>query len=135
MTKKNSQEITVQSYIFNKSLLGLYFSSIAREKFQLEDCSKYYEFSERNYRSITEYCDKIKLEIPSFDTNINKSLYSVIEKFTIILRNILNENPTYSSEKLEDLLGELDKIKEKNVQTLSLYSQIEQIYHLGRDAS
>jgi hypothetical protein len=135
MAKKNIQEIVVLTHVFNKSLLGMYFSNLAKEKFQLEDCSKYYEFAERNYQNIIEYSDKIKLDSPSFDVNKTKALYTIVVDFTIILRNILSENPTYSSEKLEDLLEDLDKIEEKNVQALNLYSQIEQIYHLGRDTS
>jgi hypothetical protein len=135
MAKKNIQEILALTHIFNKSTLGLYFSNIAREKFQLEDCSNNYEFSERNYKDIIEYCDKIKLESHSFNVNQTKALYSVIINFAIILRNVLSENPTYSSEKLEDYLKELDNIEEKNVQALNLYSQIERIYHLGRDNS
>ncbi len=135
MAKQNIQEISIFAHIFNKSLLGLYFSNLAREKFQLEDCSKYYEFAERNYQNIKEYCEKIKLENLSVNIGNLKSIYSFLVEFVIILRNILNENPTYSSEKLENLLKDLDSLKEKNVQALNLYSQIEQIYHLGRDSS
>ena len=135
ISKSNIQEIKLHTHIFNKSLLGLYFSYLAKEKFQLEDCSKFYQFSERNYESLIEYCDKSQPEKPLIDVNRIKNLYSILMKFVELLRNILTENPSYSSEKLEDLLNNLDDLEEKNVQELNLYTQIESVYHLGRDTS
>ena len=135
ISKSNIQEIKLRTHIFNKSLLGLYFSYLAKEKFQVEDCSKFYQFSERNFESLIDYSDKVQSEKPLIDANRIKNLYAILVKFVILLRNILTENPTYSSEKLEDLLNDLDKIEEKNVQELNLYTQIESVYHLGRDTS
>ncbi|MHA1342898.1 MAG: hypothetical protein ACTSQG_02855 [Promethearchaeota archaeon] len=135
LSKNQFQEIRDLAFIFNKALLGLYFCYLAKEKFQLEDCSNYYQFAERNYNSIIEYCENIKLENPSFDTNDIKIFYKVVVKFSVILRNILSENPAYSSEKLEDILKSLDKIENKNLQVLNLQSQIHQIYDLGKNTS
>ncbi|MFX0043550.1 MAG: hypothetical protein ACFE8L_11625, partial [Candidatus Hodarchaeota archaeon] len=53
--------------------------------------------------------------------------------FVSILSNILTENPRYFSDKLKNLLNELNKIEKKNIQIFNLYSQIEQIYQLERD--
>lgn len=135
VSKNQFLEIRSLLSIYNKSILGLYFSHLAVEKFQLEDCSKYYQFAERNYQFIVDFCDSIKLSNPSFKIDNQKLLFSVLSKISVLLRNILTENPTYSTEKFEDLFKELDKIKEKNIQVLNLWAQIERVYNLGRDTS
>ncbi|MHA1147681.1 MAG: hypothetical protein ACTSR8_05505 [Promethearchaeota archaeon] len=135
LSKKDFQEMRDFAYFMNKSLLGLYFSILAKEKFQYEECSKFYQFAERNYQNIVEYCINLKIESPKFSINKNKLLYEILAKFAALLRNILNENPTYSSEKFEALLRSLDNLEEKNFQIFELQSQIERIYTLGRDTS
>jgi len=135
ISKNIIQEIIDLTYIFNKALLGLYFSHLAKSKFQLEESTKYYENAENNLQNIVEYCEHVNGENVSFNLNQTKDLFTVYLKFTNILKNILTENPSYSSEKLEYLLTDLDKIEGKNIQASNLRSQIERIYHLGRDTS
>ncbi len=129
------QDIRDVTFLFNKSLLGLYFTNLAREKFQLEDCSKYYQFAERNYQAVVDYYDGMKVEKNLSEITSRKNLYSVLAKFSSILRSILTENPTYSTEKFENLLNDLEKVETKSMQVLNLKAQIERIYHAGRDMS
>lgn len=128
-------EIRSLSKIYNETLLGLYFSLLSKDKYKLEDCSKFYQFAQRNYENVVEFCDSIKLSNPSFNITKIKVLSSVLARFSNLLRNILTENPTYSTQKFEELFKELDKIKQKDMQVLNLWSQIENVYTLGRDTS
>ncbi len=133
--KEPLQEIRDMTFLFNKSLLGLYFTNLAREKFQLEDCSKYYQFAERNYQAVVDYYESMKVEKNVSEITGRKNLYSVLTKFSSILRSILTENPTYSTEKFENLLNDLEKVETKSMQVLNLKAQVERIYHLARDMS
>ena len=135
LSKNELKDIRDSAHIFHKSLLGLYFSSLAKEKFKIEDCSEFYQFAERNYKNNVEYCDILKIENPNFNITKTKTLYSTLEEFAKLLRNILNENPTYSTEIFESLLADLDSIPDKGLKIHNLRTQIESIYSLGRDTS
>ena len=132
-TRCKFQKIRDLTYIINKSLLGLYYSYLAKKSIRLKDCHKYYQLTERSYQNIVDYYKITQFENHNFNLAKEDKLYSVLVNFVIILRNILTENPRYFSEKLKDLLKELNQIEEKNIQIFNLYSQIEQIYQLERD--
>ena len=133
--KKKFQEIRDLCYIINKSLLGLYYSYLAKEVKNIKLCSKFYQCAERNFQNIVDFCNITKFENNGSFIYKKKELYSILVKFVSILRNILNKNPRYYSGKLEDLLEQLEKFKEKDIQTYNLYTQIQHIYQLERDTS
>lgn len=129
------QEIRDLSYLINKSLLGLYYSYLAKEITQIKHCCKFYHYAERNYQNIVDYCNITKFENNASSLCKKKEIYSILVKFVSILRNILNKNPSYYSEKLEDLLVRLGRFKEGDIQAYNLYTQIDHIYQLERDTS
>lgn len=129
------QEIRDSSYIINKSLLGLYYSYLAKEIKNYKHCSKFYYFAERNFQNIVDYCHITKFENQASHIYDKEEIYSILVKFVSILRNILNKNPRYYSEKLENLLKKLGKIGLIDIQTYNLYTQIDHIYQLERDTA
>ena len=131
--RKKYQQLRDLSYIINKSLLGLYYSYLAKRSARIENCCKYYQLAERNYQNIVDYCNISRFENNDLKVYKNRELYSVLANFARILKSVLNENPKYFSEKLEALLNELNEIEEKNIRMYNLYTQIENIYKLERD--
>ncbi len=123
------------SYVINKSLLGLYYSYLAKNSKYIEKCFKYYKLVEKNYQNIVNYSNITYLENTKSKLHQKKELYIILSEFTKILRDILNKNPKHFSAKLENLLIKLERISEKNIQTYHLYSQVEHIYQLERDTS
>ena len=134
-TLKKYKEWRNVSFIINKSLLGLYYSYLARNSIYIEKCVKYYQIVEKNYKNIVDYCNIIKLENNKSKLYKKKDLFLILAEFVTILRSILNKNPKYFSKKLENLLKRLDNIDEKNIQIYNLYLQIEHVYQLQRDTS
>ncbi len=134
-TKRKYEEFRDHSYIINKSLLGLYYSYLSKNSLYLEKCANYYQFAENNYQNIVDYCNIIKMENNSCKIYEKKDIYKILSEFAAILRGILNRNPKYYSDKLEDLLEKLIKIKTDDFQKLNLYTQIENIYQLERNTS
>lgn len=133
--RKKYQELRDLAYIVNKSSLGLYFSYLAKTSSFLENCSEYYHFAEKNYQNIVDYCNITKFENNHSVLYNKKGIYEIITEFALILRGILNKNPKYYSDKLENLLFKLNKIKTNDFQKYTLYAQIESIYQLERDTS
>ena len=133
--RKKYQEYRDLSYIINKSLLGLYYSYLAKNSSYLEKCSEYYQLAERNYKNIVDFCNITRLENNYSKICKKKEIYEIIAEFAAILRGILNNNPKYYSEKFELLLNKLSKIETENFQKYNLYSQIDGIYQLERDTS
>ena len=123
------------SFVINKTLLGLYYSFLAKNSKSIEKCSTYYKVVEKNYQNIVDYCNITNFENNKSILNKKKDLYIILTEFTKILRGILNKNPKYFSVKLENLLTRLERMDEKNFLTYHLYSQIEHIYQLERDTS
>jgi hypothetical protein len=122
-----------ESYIINKSLLAFYYSYLAKISPQSEKCYKFYQYAEKNFQNIVDYYNITDLESSRSLFSKEGEIYSILVKFTSLLRNILDKNPRYYSEKLEDLLQKLQKIKAKNVKSYNLYLQIELIYKLERN--
>lgn len=133
--RKKYQEYRDLSYIINKSLLGLYYSFLAKNSSYLEKCTEYYQIAERNYKNIVDFCNITRLENNHSKIYKKKEIYEIIAEFAAILRGILNKNPKYYSEKFELLLNKLNKIEAEDFQKYNLYSQIESIYQLVRDTS
>ncbi len=131
--RKKYEEFRDYSFIINKSLLGLYYSYLAKNSLYLENCAKYYQLAEKNYQNIVDFCNIIKLENTSSNIYKKKDMYVILSEFASILRRILNKNPKFYSDKLEDLLDKLIKIKADDFQKFNLYNQIENIYQLERD--
>ncbi|MFX1408905.1 MAG: hypothetical protein ACFFA6_01020 [Promethearchaeota archaeon] len=131
--RKKFQEIRDLLYIINKSLLGLYFSFLAKKSIRLKECSKFYQYAERSFENIVNYCKITQFEDQKFNLGKEEQLYSILAKFATILRKILTKNPRNFSDKFKHLLKELDKIEKKDIRILNLYSQIEQIYQLEKD--
>jgi len=129
------QDIKDHSYLINKSLLGLYFSYLAKNSGYIEKCAEYYQLAEKNYQNIVDYCNITKLENTHFNICKKEDLYKILSEFAAILRGILNKNPKYYSDKLEDLLDKLIKIKANDFQKFNLYNQIENIYQLEHNTS
>ncbi len=132
-TKKKYEEFRDFSYIINKSLLGLYYSYLAKSSVSTENCAKYYKLAETNYQNIVDFCNIIKLENPNSLIYTQKDIFIIFSEFAAILRGILNKNPKFYSDKLEDLLDKLIKISGDNFRKYTLYNQIENIYQLERD--
>jgi len=133
--KKKYKEFRDFSYIINKTLLSLYYSSLAKNSKFIEKCSKYYKLVEKNYQNVVDYCNITYLENTRSKLYKKKELYVILTEFTRILRDILNKNPKHFSAKLENLMIKLERINEKSIQTYHLYSQVEHIYQLERDTS
>ncbi|NVM37532.1 MAG: hypothetical protein HWN81_18190 [Candidatus Lokiarchaeota archaeon] len=133
--RKKYQEFRDLAYIINKSSLGLYFSYLAKNSSYLENCSKYYHFAEKSFQNIVDFCNITNFESNHSKLYKKKGLYEIITEFALILRGILNKNPKYYSDKLENLLFKLNKIKTNDFQKYTLYAQIESIYQLERDTS
>ncbi|MFW9875533.1 MAG: hypothetical protein ACFFG0_20715, partial [Candidatus Thorarchaeota archaeon] len=133
ISKKRYLEFRDRAYIINKSLLGLYYSFLAKNSNVYSKCFKFYQLAENNYQNVVDYCKITNLE--NFNPNICKTakFYSILVKFTIIIKNILDKNPKLYSEKLEDLLCELEKIYRNNIHFYNLYKQIEDIIQLERN--
>ncbi|MFX1592962.1 MAG: hypothetical protein ACFFCL_09730 [Promethearchaeota archaeon] len=121
------------AFLINKSLLGLYYSYLAKNSLYVESCENYYHLAEKNYKNIVDYCNIIKLENNHHSIYEKKEIYEVLSEFTAILRGILNKNPKFYSDKLEDLLNRLAKVKIEHIRKFNLYSQIENIYQLERN--
>ncbi|MFX1305676.1 MAG: hypothetical protein ACFFDG_02455 [Promethearchaeota archaeon] len=134
-TKNEFQKYKDLSYIINKSLLGLYYSYLAKISLDTEYCAKYYKLAEKNYQNIIDFFNVTKLESDSLENNEKKEIYVILTTFVKILRGILNKNPKHFSNDLDSLLDRLNKIKEKDIVIYNLYSQIEMIYQLERKTS
>lgn len=132
--KAKYQELRDQAYIINKSLLGLYYTFLAKKATRFERSYEFYQNAQKNYQNIVDYCN-----VSSLDPNCNPDnpkrakFYSILVKFTEIMRNILGENPNVFSEKLEILLQELGEFERSNVHIYNLYKQIESILQLERN--
>lgn len=131
--RKKYQNFRDYSYIINKSLLGLYFSYLAKNSQYFNTCENYYRLAGKNFQNIVDYCNITKLENNSHSIYEKKEIYTILSEFTVILRGILNKNPKYYSDKLEDLLDRLTKTKADNIKKFNLYTQIEKIYQLERN--
>ena len=131
--RKKYEEFRDYSYLINKSLLGLYFSYLAKNSLYLEKCAKCYQLAEKNYQNIVDYCNITKLENSRSKFYKKKEIYTILSEFTAILRGILNKNPKYYSEKLENLLDKVIKINAEYIHKFNLYTQIEKIYQLERN--
>jgi hypothetical protein len=123
------------SYIINKSLLGLYYSFIAKSTFDIEKCANYYHIAEKNYQNIVDYCNITELENNHSTIYKRKAIYVILSEFAAILRGVLNENPKYYSDKLEDLLDRLIKVEADEFRKYNLYTQVEKIYQLERNTT
>ncbi|MFW9826044.1 MAG: hypothetical protein ACFFEY_00295 [Candidatus Thorarchaeota archaeon] len=123
------------SYIINKSLLGLYYSYVAKNTIDVEKCAYYYHIAEKSYQNIVDYCNITEFENNRSKIYKRKAIYVILSDFAAILRGILNENPKYYSDKLEDLLDRLMKTDADELHRYNLYTQIEKIYQLERDTT
>ncbi|KKN42793.1 hypothetical protein LCGC14_0709710 [marine sediment metagenome] len=132
-TIKKYKEWKDLSFIINKSLLGLYYSYVAKNSIYIEKCVRYYQLAEKNYKNIVDYCNISKLENNGSKLYKKKEFFLILTEFVTVLRDVLKRNPKYFSNKLENLLKRLNKIDEKNIQIYNLYSQIEHVYQLERD--
>ncbi|MGV9173102.1 MAG: hypothetical protein ACOC35_11105 [Promethearchaeia archaeon] len=135
VSKRRFEDMKIFSVIFHKSLLGLYFTAEARTNFEHERCKENYDYAKRNYKEGLEFLTKtLEGEIRSeFEKHI--ILFQVLSELTEILQTVLNENPSYYSEDLENLISQIDAIKEKNIQISNLRSQVTEIYNLVREAT
>ncbi|MFX1568393.1 MAG: hypothetical protein ACFFCV_08495 [Promethearchaeota archaeon] len=131
--KKKFEDFRHNSYIINKSLLGLYYSFLAKNSVYPERCANYYHFVEVNYQNIVDYCNIVHLENDNNQIYEKKEIYIILTEFAAILRKLLNNNPKYYSDKLESLLNKLIEVKADNFQKINLYNQIENIYRLERN--
>ena len=133
--RKKYKEFREFAYIINKSLLGLYYSYLAKNSLYFEECANYYHLAEKNYQNIVDYCNITKLESDNSNIYKKKDMFMILAEFAAILRGVLNDNPKHYSDKLENLLDKLIKIKTNDFQKLNLYNQIENIYQLERNTS
>ncbi len=133
--RKKYEEFRDFSFIINKSLIALYYSYLAKNSLSPDNCEKYYRLTEKNYQNIVDFCNISKLENVRSNIYKEKDFYAILSEFTAILRGILNNNPKFYSDKLEDLLDRLFKIKAEEFRKYNLYSQIENIYQLERETS
>lgn len=131
--RKKYEEFRDFSYLINKSLLGLYYSYLAKNSSYIGKCAKYYQLAEKNYQNIVDYCNITKLENNHHRIYKKKEIYVVLSEFAAILREILSKNPKHYSEKLESLLARVFKIKAEDIHKFNLYTQIEKIYQLERN--
>jgi hypothetical protein len=132
-SKQKYLELRDKAYIINKSLLGLYYSYLAKNTNRYKKSFRFYQYAEKNYQHVVDYCNIVNLNDnqPTF-YKIGK-FYSVLVKFTHIIRNILNKNPKLFTKELENLLLELEKIYKNDIQAYNLYNQIANIVQLERD--
>ncbi len=133
--RKKYEEFKDHSYIINKSLIALYYSYLAKNSLSVENCEKYYKLAENNYKNILDFCNISKLENIKSNIYKKRDIYVILTEFTNILRGILNNNPKFYSDKLEDLLDRLIKINAEDFRKYNLYNQIENIYQLERETS
>ncbi len=132
-SKKRYLEFRDKAYMINKSLLGLYYSYLAKNSTVYSKCFRFYQLAENNYQNVVDYCKITNLE--NYDPHLYKTckFYSILVNFTIIIKNILDKNPKLFSEKLEDLLHELEEIYKYDIHIYNLHKQIEDIIQLERD--
>jgi DNA-directed RNA polymerase subunit RPC12/RpoP len=132
-SKKRYLEFRDKAYIINKSLLGLYYSYLAKNSTLYSKCFRFYQLAENNYQNIVDYCKITDLE--NYKPHLYKTakFYSILVKFTIIIKNILDKNPKLFSENLEELICELEKIYKSDIHSYNLHKQIENIVQLERD--
>ncbi|MFX1241620.1 MAG: hypothetical protein ACFFA7_10265 [Promethearchaeota archaeon] len=135
VNRKKYKEFKDNSFIIHKSLIALYYSYLAKNSLSIEHCKKYYKLAENNYRNIVDFCNISKLEYIKSNIYKNKEIYVILSEFTAILRGLLNNNPKFYSDKLEDLLDRLIKTKVDEFRKYNLYNQIENIYQLERETS
>ena len=135
LSRNEFTEITGTSYIYNKSLLALYHSYLAKIKHKFEDVNIYYQLAERNYENLLTYCNNLKGESINLDTEALKILFSSALNFSKLLRKFLEENPNYSSEALEEITKQLNPVKERDNRVVNLISQVDRIYELGKETS
>ncbi len=133
--RKKYEEFKNYSFIINKSLIGLYYSYLAKNSLSIENCEKYYQLAENNYKNIVDFCNIVHLEDGYSAINDKRDIYVILTEFTAILRGILNQNPKFYSDKLEDLLDKLIKVKTNDFRKYNLYNQIENIYQLEHKTS
>ncbi len=132
-TKKKFEDLRDQAYIINKSLLGLYYSYLAKKTTHLERSLNFYQNAKKNYQNIVDYCNITNLESKNSTLFQVGKFYSILVQFTTIIKNILNENPALYSQNLENLLKDLVKFKSPNILIYNLYKQIESIIQLERN--
>ncbi|MFX1529974.1 MAG: hypothetical protein ACFFBC_02570 [Promethearchaeota archaeon] len=133
ISKKKYLEYRDNAYIINKSLLGLYYSYLAKNSTVYSKCFRFYQLAENNYQNVVNYCRITNLEKSDPLFCKRDKFYSILVKFTIIIRNILNKNPKLYLKKLEGLLQDLEEIYENDIHIYNLYKQIEDIIQLERD--
>jgi hypothetical protein len=133
LTKKKYLKFRDKAYIINKSLLGLYYTYLAKNSTVYSKCFKFYQLAENNYQNVVNYCRITNLE--NFNPLLCKraKFYSILVKFTIIIRNILDKNPKLFLKKLEGLLFDLKEIYGNDIHMYNLHKQIEDIIQLERD--
>ena len=133
ISKKKYLEFRDKAYVINKSLLGLYYSYLAKNSTVYSKCFRFYQLAENNYQNVVNYCRITNLE--NFNTLLCKraKFYSILVKFTIIIRNILDKNPKLYLKKLESLLQDLEEIYGNDIHIYNLHKQIEDIIQLVRD--
>ncbi|MFX0082056.1 MAG: hypothetical protein ACFE94_09915 [Candidatus Hodarchaeota archaeon] len=132
-SKKRYLEFRDKAYIINKSLLGLYYSYLAKNSTVYSKCCRFYKLAENNYQNVVDYCNITMLDNDDPHLYKTRKFYSILVKFTIIIKNILDKNPKLYSNKLEDLLKELENIPKINIHIYNLHKQIEDIIQLERD--
>ncbi|MFX1374519.1 MAG: hypothetical protein ACFFA0_01790 [Promethearchaeota archaeon] len=132
-SKRQFMELRDKSYIINKSLLGLYYSYLAKTTNRFRKSYIFYQYAEKNYQNVVDYCNIVNLDDCNPDFDKIGQFYSVLVKFTNIIRNILDKNPKLFSKELEDLLHDLESIYNSNIQIYNLYEQIEDIVQLERN--
>ncbi|MFX1280882.1 MAG: hypothetical protein ACFFA3_16015 [Promethearchaeota archaeon] len=132
-SKKKYLEFRDKAYIINKSLLGLYYSYLAKNTNQYRRSFRFYQYAEKNYQNVVDYCHIVTLnETNSLFHRIGK-FYSILVKFTEIIRNILDKNPKHYLKEMECLLIDLEGIFNNDIHFYNLHQQIENIINLERD--
>ena len=132
-SKQKYLEFRDKAYIINKSLLGLYYSYLAKNTNRYKKSFRFYQYAEKNYQHVVDYCNIVNLsDNQTIFSKIGK-FYSVLVKFTTIIRNILDKNPKLFTNELEILLKELDNIYKNDIQIYNLYNQIANIVQLERN--
>ncbi|MFX0028383.1 MAG: hypothetical protein ACFE8B_04195 [Candidatus Hermodarchaeota archaeon] len=133
ISKKKYLELRDKAYLINKTLLGLYYSYLAKNTNRYKKAYRFYQDAEKNYQNVVDYCNIINLgNYNPIYYKVSK-FYTVLVKFTSIIRNILDKNPKLFTNELEDLLQELESIYKDDNQIYNLYKQIENIIQLERN--
>ena len=129
-SKRKFLELRDKAYIINKSLLGLYYSYLAKNTNRYRKSFRFYLHAEKNYQNVVDYCNIVNLDDnnPQF-YRIGK-FYSILVKFTNIMRNILDKNPKLFTEELGSLLQELESIYKNDIHIYNLHKQIENIIQI-----